>query len=442
MPTIDLKKLYAGKGEPGVVEDFDRIQKLLSDRQECIQYLRIFNVALAKELLSRSISPLASPIQLASIANEVLDKVLRSYEQACGISGKLAVLVGFASADDFRTLTTGGQHFQDVGAGATHGEFTHRIQWFIAMGAITGGRFDGQARPPYQNAPAALYAKSIDDAYAVDIDMGITKKAYMWDWVFDRIRGVVPRGEPLADLDYDPRRDAWTHPGEPNEPGGLSNDILSGRYRTTTLKNLRQAQVDTHQANKDSMNYWFNVIKELRLAKGQDPSPDAAPTYFEHELLPDSTTMKELISIKAPLRQSLGEIEVWATSAAAAPAEPAAPWSIRNPWPDAVPKVRLTEIDFSTLEGIARDSIGHLTAWLTYLQSSGRAGGPDSSFATALVSSWRSSLIKTLAPVITAIKSLRQDGDTISREKLHEQIKVLREGSAQIQGTAGWRSIP
>ncbi len=309
-PTIDLAHLYAGKGDPTVVADFVRLQALLSDRQASVPHLRLLNAAL-EERLRRTPLPAGPSAARSQVAATVLDEVLATFEVRCGFSPARPVLVGFASADDFKALTSAGQHFHDVGAGRMHGEFTHRIQWFIAMSAVTHGGFDAPALP-FTHSPRELYAAAMDEAYAVDAT-SVTGRAYMWDWVFDRIAGLRPQGAPSSS-DYDPARDAWTHPGETNAVGALSNDILpGGLVGVAALTELRQAQLEGYEAGKSQMSDWFAVAVHLRLAEGQ--AVTGGPSYFQRALIPGPEAIRELRRGKEFAAGLIGRVRTWASLA-------------------------------------------------------------------------------------------------------------------------------
>lgn len=267
-PTVDLSRLYKGKGDPTEVEDFTRLQLLLSDPHRAVEHLRFLNGHLADAMRTDPLPEEAGP--RAEKANELLDRVLDRYERQCGFACERPVLVGFASADDFKVFTAEGRHFYDVGAGLPHGEMTHRIQWFIIMREVTGGSFAGVV-PPYHHTPRRLFAASMKQAYTIPATSptGVT---YMWDWVVDRIKGQVPldpKGEPDYGIDYDGRRDAWTHPGEAGTPGGLSIDLIDGGLEgVDELAAVRFAQYKGNAEQNQRLARWFTVADELKAAEG------------------------------------------------------------------------------------------------------------------------------------------------------------------------------
>ncbi|MGH2840704.1 MAG: LirA/MavJ family T4SS effector [Solirubrobacteraceae bacterium] len=413
-PTIDLATLYAGKGDRSVVADFVRLQALLSSRAASLPHLQTLSVALDARLRHAPLPP-GPPAARAEAATAVLDEVLASYELRCGFSPERPILVGFASADDFKALTAAGQQFHDVGAGAVHGEFTHRIQWFIAMSEITGGTF-GARQDPYVHTPRELYAASMSEAYAVDAT-GPTGKAYMWDWVFDRIAGLRPTGAYKGD-DYDPARDAWTHPGESGQGGALSNDIISGDVPgLDALAELRKAQIAGHVAGKATMTTWFDVAAHLGLAKGR-AFGTGERSYFEKSLIPGPAAMKELRRIKDMTRGLIDRAENWASMAAI---------SFSPVVTDAsIPALEKLRDDVVYWGRSLRDSIGSATG--------------TSPLANAMVDVWFAALSAAIANAVWQTRQITTERGT-DKVALGPILLALNGDLAALRAQPGWRVV-
>ncbi len=316
----------------------------------------------------------------------MLDEMLTSFEVRCGFSPERPILVGFASADDFKDLTKAGQQFHDVGAGPLHGEFTHRIQWFIAMSEITKGTFAGPQNP-FTHTPVELYQASMSEAYAVDVGTASpTGKAYMWDWVFDRIAGLKPTS---GGGDYEPSRDAWTHPGEHNAEGALSNDIISGRLPDLkALKKLRKAQIAGHVSNKARMGQWFQVATDLRMAEGAAVS--GGPSYFQQRLIPSPEAMKELHRIKEFAAGLIDRAKQWASLATISLS----------------PEV--TDASIPNLKKIHDDA----AVWWKSLRESLAAARGSSKLAEAMVDAWFTALSHALAQTQWETSEITKAGNT------------------------------
>jgi hypothetical protein len=318
VPTIDLGKLYEGRGKQTEVADFVAIQHLLSNPAEALPHLQALNDLLATAAKSDPL-PEGSLQARARKANDLLQRVLAPLEEACGFEPEQPVLVGFASADDFKTFTREGRHFYDVGARSPHGELSHRIQWFVIMRAVTGGTFDTTS-DPYRHTMRELFAASLDDAYVVP-STSFTKVSYMWDWIVDRISGLMvldEKGERLKGTDYDGARDAWTHPGEDGAKGALSNDIMYNR-ELPGIDVLREVRVAQYRGNAEvnkELTRWYDLAVALGRAEGRSattPKPQKAePTYF---YMPTPEMVDVLVASKQAAAKLIATARKWAGSA-------------------------------------------------------------------------------------------------------------------------------
>jgi hypothetical protein len=70
-------------------------------------------------------------------ASKLLTKALSKFELAHGFVAphKLPNYAGFVFGHVFTEGLNAGMHWKDVGAGPRHGEFTHRIQWYVLIRA-------------------------------------------------------------------------------------------------------------------------------------------------------------------------------------------------------------------------------------------------------------------------------------------------------------------
>lgn len=72
---------------------------------------------------------------------KLLTKSLSKFERAHSfvVPDKPPVFAGFVFGNVFKETVKARMHFKDVGAGARHGEYTHRIQWYVLTkaGALT-----------------------------------------------------------------------------------------------------------------------------------------------------------------------------------------------------------------------------------------------------------------------------------------------------------------
>lgn len=156
------------------VEDYARIASLMTDEDACRVYLARLNDALivkcrAKSMIDKdwwwneqaslktsSYKHTSKPDEAATVVkhNKVFTDFFREWEDAAGFNkgvqqveggkpsapeiinlpGRAATLTEFVQPDDFRKyLLKHGYHWKDAGVGGRHGEFTHRIHWYIII---------------------------------------------------------------------------------------------------------------------------------------------------------------------------------------------------------------------------------------------------------------------------------------------------------------------
>lgn len=83
--------------------------------------------------------------------------LLKSVEEHYGFE-KDCVMTGLLSAEAFLEYLGGNYNALDFGAGADHGAFTHRLQWFAVMWVASGGKLDGSQQRDWITPLADLWA--------------------------------------------------------------------------------------------------------------------------------------------------------------------------------------------------------------------------------------------------------------------------------------------
>jgi hypothetical protein len=102
-----------------------------------------------------------------------------------------ATLTGFVHGDDFRNhLLKHGYHWKDAGVGTGHGEFTHRIHWYMVVEKHRGSNGQWLNNSPVEAFKALGAAETINQKYPWNATQ---KRVNIWDQVFDN-------GETNADL--------------------------------------------------------------------------------------------------------------------------------------------------------------------------------------------------------------------------------------------------
>jgi hypothetical protein len=114
-----------------------------------------------------------------SIFKGILTAVLRETEIANGF-GEVSYAWGIG-ADPFLSNLRARRPFKDYSANETgHGEYTHRIQWWIVCNYIL----------PRSHRNAELYAQCANISCEFETDVG-RKRVYIWDYLFDNAQNTT-----------------------------------------------------------------------------------------------------------------------------------------------------------------------------------------------------------------------------------------------------------
>jgi len=94
-----------------------------------------------------------------------------------------ATLTGFVHADDFRNhLLKHGYHWKDAGVGTGHGEFTHRIHWFMVVERQRDSKAEWLRNEPVEVFKALGAPQTINPEYPWNANQ---KRVNVWDQIFD-----------------------------------------------------------------------------------------------------------------------------------------------------------------------------------------------------------------------------------------------------------------
>jgi hypothetical protein len=196
-----LADLEATKSD--YVQDFCRLGVLMTDADTCYKALSVLNGLLLKKVkqseIAHDVPEIGSPRLPKVNDGEVkhyglLSGFFKAWEGFFGFNAaqKLEVipdspsipkdtvptLTGFVNRDKFRThLFEPGYHWKDPGVGWRHGEFTHRVQWYIVTQVNRWEPF--LARSPLE----------IFKMFADNLCTGVKarNRETVWDAVFDRL---------------------------------------------------------------------------------------------------------------------------------------------------------------------------------------------------------------------------------------------------------------
>jgi Family of unknown function (DUF5636) len=104
--------------------------------------------------------------------------------------GSTPVLTGFVAPADFtKHLLEQKRHWKDPGARGTHGEFTHRLQWWIVMQEKQMG---ANAKYPIRGDLAKRFAQLVKYPFHPD-GVDDQKSRNMWDFLFDCFTNAAPK---------------------------------------------------------------------------------------------------------------------------------------------------------------------------------------------------------------------------------------------------------
>jgi hypothetical protein len=129
-------------------------------------YIRLYALMLNRELVLAQIKKLNNEMNQKVLLNTTgansefgkLSTALSYYETRCWFPNVHIVLVGLLAADDFLKIMKSGYIPKDVGAGATHGEFSHRLQWHAVMRIATND-FSTAKAAGWDHAPYELFVR-------------------------------------------------------------------------------------------------------------------------------------------------------------------------------------------------------------------------------------------------------------------------------------------
>lgn len=106
--------------------------------------------------------------------------------QEGGLPARTPLLTGFVQADDFRKyLLKHGFHWNDIGVAASHGEFTHRLHWYIICS-------HSAANPNWlTHTPIELFKKCGEPE---TVNSKLERMGTIWDRLFDHLSSTSSDG--------------------------------------------------------------------------------------------------------------------------------------------------------------------------------------------------------------------------------------------------------
>jgi hypothetical protein len=212
----ELLELYDGIEKTAHFQDYVKISAALGsgpNSKEMIVGLRALEAAMVERIVENYKAEESARNQLATVAmkhwnarratywrenqpkpekdenlSHVLTETLEEHERKDGFkqwSEKVPIYVGILKPHAFIQALKERRHWKDVGAGKSHGEFTHRIQWYLLS---SGGVIQQQ-----NDHPATVFSTLGDYRHG---------KWYLWDDLCDR----------LAVYEENPNKNDWRVP--------------------------------------------------------------------------------------------------------------------------------------------------------------------------------------------------------------------------------------
>lgn len=169
--AVDLKAAFPGYKQSRYrlhFKDYRRIQRIMLNPGEFLPLAGVLDADVGLERVN------------SGGDKGVLAQVLRTRELAHGFKAaprEIPTWTGVVSADTFFSTIETGRVMKDVGVSFQHGEYTHRIQWYVIMVDYDLNR------GAYNNTPLELY-KNIYKLGQTANPSG--NRMNMWDCLFDR----------------------------------------------------------------------------------------------------------------------------------------------------------------------------------------------------------------------------------------------------------------
>jgi len=178
-------------------------KKLLLD--DCMKVQKLLASGYGPALVDLE-TKLAQWVQKKGTQKKALTQTLGDAERYCGINPCAPIYMRFLSAEEFGVYGGKGMLFKDVGAGYLHGEYTHRIQWYVIFHAMSSGfTQDVKSVKPkgWNHTPRQLLIEINTGGIQLkdsDWPLGAPEgNRGFWDALVDRGPGVVPTFDPSTD---------------------------------------------------------------------------------------------------------------------------------------------------------------------------------------------------------------------------------------------------
>lgn len=185
-------------GNEGLLDDFVRLKALMIDKETMIGCMKQLDTELRASAQRFRDDQLPAHDQRFGAKHQTdgsyvrLSRALEYYEGLCWFPAVHVLFIGALTANDFLAYLTRLYMAKDPGAGANHGDFTHRLQWHAIMRVATNN-FTTPLRASWRHSPVELY-RAMGQPLALSSALG-----GVWGFTLDNNSGVnfscpMPRG--------------------------------------------------------------------------------------------------------------------------------------------------------------------------------------------------------------------------------------------------------
>jgi Family of unknown function (DUF5636) len=135
--------------------------------------------------------------------SKLLSGSLDEFEKQHGfvvVGERLPNYVGFIWGNVFKEALSQGQHWKDVGAEEIHGEYTHRLQWYLVISA-------GVIKTVPTNQEATVYKSIAKWQRATNEETGVQRR--LWSLLFDLVKSDNKIGKDNLDFRSPENLNLW-----------------------------------------------------------------------------------------------------------------------------------------------------------------------------------------------------------------------------------------
>ena len=186
------------------IDDLEEIQELLEDKSEVQRYLKILEERVNRMFeKSGSEKKYTRALDMALWEEEKIWMDIEDSEVSSERSKGHVELIpesgGQEEQDAFMTKIRGGKPLKDVGAAISHGEYAHRIQWYVLRMAAreVGSTTEAWLRSLYNVLGASEYIKVVDSIKAPVLNYTWT----LWGALVD-IPASLEKEETIGNVGY------------------------------------------------------------------------------------------------------------------------------------------------------------------------------------------------------------------------------------------------